>query len=832
MSGQSVEIWPDQIHQQASPRAKILGKQKRIIVGSSTSPDTAPSSNGDNQFAHWPNARSPPQHHIKSPAKNVGYAYASPESPLSKMEVAWNAPAPQMQQHSHQPFHIPPPERLLPIGPKPNKEQYPVFNALVDRVREALSLPPDDSTDNTASSRSEGDATPTPTPTSRPHDLNKKPSESTRSPRRLARQLAQTGSPPHQHNTECGGGWWESDTRAGQRAAHAVASPHRPDVELCYRCAECGTAVEQYSDEELGLCIIVLATFVHREPAAAAGMLPQLLHNVSRVVQLGNYSWQAETNTRLPGSAVFVAHQFLRCVLHQLAPNNVFLQIFLQRTPEKQRQMFFKSIAQAFVDFNELYPCGPLQLVVEHLNSKKTLPVDQITVIAGNIAMYLECLAPEALGPLSACAALVQQLEALLRSAALLLHQIDDVLPLLRAATAALKIPAAAQHKSILEPITKIISYGVQNFVLKLSVISELSVVCTRVFSRDRDKLLVCRVLVYELVQALRTKTTIPDDNLFILIQFVLQGHGCRLVLPPQLSGGELASTHGDAREIAGGAVDCMRPHLPDMIELLHDPHLLNKIKGSVSKSIVNRNLICLNEDTLGAIVKGGIAQYVAMELALEHSRGRQDRAQPARHMTPWISASLPGSREVCECVTRVRLISWLVMGALCNSRTHQLPTSHTQAVQMHQPVPQDATCHITDYIQTIMSSYVEQSKPAALRMSALLHAFVLCQLWTLYLEQLAASSPPCSEPHNTTTCILLDFWCKLVPSILQVTVQSKVMPRHVSQRLSVCRALAPCAGARGDAHSAAGAAAQRRLHRLLAKMAQLELQPHSFYFI
>uniref|UniRef100_A0A2A4K7T1 Uncharacterized protein n=1 Tax=Heliothis virescens TaxID=7102 RepID=A0A2A4K7T1_HELVI len=952
MSGQSVEIWPDQIHQQTSPRAKILGKQKRIIVGSSTSPDTAPSSNGDGQFGQWPNARSPPQHHIKSPgvtsfpsAKNVGYAYASPESPLSKMEVAWNNPPPTMQQHSHQPFNIPPPERLLPIGPKPNKEQYPVFNALVDRVREALSLPPDDSTDNTPSSRSEGDVTPTPTPSSRPHDLNKKPStETNRSPRRLARQVAQTGSPPHQHNTG----------------------------------AECGTAVEQYSDEELGLCIIVLATFVHREPAAAAGMLPALLHNVSRVVQLGNYSWQAETNTRLPGSAVFVAHQFLRCVLHQLAPNNVFLQIFLQRTPEKQRQMFFKSIAQAFVDFNELYPCGPLQLVVEHLNSKKTLP-------------------------------------------------------------------------SILEPITKIISYGVQNFVLKLSVVSELSAACARVFGRDRDKLLVCRVLVFELVQALRTKTTIPDDNLFVLIQFVLQGHGCRLVLPGALSGGELCG--GDARDVAagavdcmrphlpdmidllhdphllnkikvtaagggavdcmrphlpdmidllhdphllnkikvtaagggavdcmrphlpdmidllhdphllnkikvtaagggavdcmrphlpdmidllhdphllnkikvtaagggavdcmrphlpdmidllhdphllnkikvtaagggavdcmrphlpdmidllhdphllnkikvtaagggavdcmrphlpdmidllhdphllnkikvtaagggavdcmrphlpdmidllhdphllnkikvtaagGGAVDCMRPHLPDMIDLLHDPHLLNKIKGSVSKSIVNRNLICLNEDTLGAIVKGGIAQYVAMELALEHARARQDRPQPPRHMTPWISASLPGSREVCECVTRVRLVSWLVMGALCNSRSHAPHAPH-----VHQPVPQDATCHITDYIQTIMSSYVEQTKPAALRMSALLHAFVLCQLWTLYLEQLAAAAPPCSEPHNTTTCILLDFWCKLVPSILQVTVQSKVLAETVNLHfLSLLESLLEC---------------------------------------
>ncbi|XP_022815729.1 protein unc-79 homolog [Spodoptera litura] len=816
MSGQSVEIWPDQIHQQTSPRAKILGKQKRIIVGSSTSPDTAPSSNGDGQFGQWPHARSPPQHHIKSPgtylfvAKNVGYAYASPESPLSKMEVAWNAPPPTMQQHSHQPFHIPPPERLLPIGPKPNKEQYPVFNALVDRVREALSLPPDDSTDNTGSSRSDGDATPTPTPTSRPHDLNKKSSESTRSPRRLARQVAQTGSPPHQHTAECVGcagcgGWWEGESRAGKRAAHAHAAPHRPDHELCYRCAECGTAVEQYSDEELGLCIIVLATFVHREPAAAAAMLPALLHNVSRVVQLGNYSWQAETNTRLPGSAVFVAHQFLRCVLHQLAPNNVFLQIFLQRTPEKQRQMFFKSIAQAFVDFNELYPCGPLQLVVEHLNSKKTLPVDQMGVIAGNIAMYLECLAPEALGPLGACAALVAALDALLRGAALLLHQLDDVLPLLRAATAALRVPAAAQHKSILEPITKIISYGVQNFVLKLSVISELSVVCTRVFSRDRDKLLVCRVLVYELVQALRTKTTIPDDNLFILIQFVLQGHGCRLVLPPQLSGGELASTCMDAREIAAGAVDCMRPHLPDMIDLLQDPHLLNKIKGSVSKSIVNRNLICLNEDTLGAIVKGGIAQYVAMELALEHSRGRQDRAQPARHMTPWISTSLPGCREVCECVSRVRVVSWLVMGALCNAAqpgpgppgpgSHPAHPAHPAHPHAMQPVPQDATCHITDYIQTIMSSYVEAGRGAGgARLAGLLHAFVLCQLWTLYLEHLAAAAPPASEPHYTTTCLLLDFWCKLVPSILQVTVQSKVLAETVNLHfLSLLESLLEC---------------------------------------
>lgn len=62
-----------------------------------------------------------------------------------------------------------------------------------------------------------------------------------------------------------------------------------------------------------------------------------------------------------------------------------------------------------------------------------------------------------------------------------------------------------------------------------------------------------------------------------------------------------------------------------------------------MSKSLVNRNLICLNEDTLGAIVKGGIAQYVAMELALEQRGGKQDRGQASRHLMPPLTASPTG---------------------------------------------------------------------------------------------------------------------------------------------------------------------------------------------
>lgn len=81
------------------------------------------------------------------------------------------------------------------------------------------------------------------------------------------------------------------------------------------------------------------------------------------------------------------------------------------------------------------------------------------------------------------------------------------------------------------------------------------------------------------------------------------------------------------------------------------------------------------------------------------------------------------------------------------------------------------------------MSSYVEQStKPGGQRMNALFHAFILCQLWTLYLEQLCSVSTPAGDAYYTTVCVLLDFWCKLVPSILQVTAQSKL----VSLRLNI----------------------------------------------
>lgn len=40
--------------------------------------------------------------------------------------------------------------------------------------------------------------------------------------------------------------------------------------------------MEEYSDEEIGIMVIALGTFIHREPALAAPFLPEILTTVTK----------------------------------------------------------------------------------------------------------------------------------------------------------------------------------------------------------------------------------------------------------------------------------------------------------------------------------------------------------------------------------------------------------------------------------------------------------------------------------------------------------------------------------------------------------------------
>ncbi|XP_053376174.1 protein unc-79 homolog isoform X2 [Mercenaria mercenaria] len=94
------------------------------------------------------------------------------------------------------------------------------------------------------------------------------------------------------------------------------------------RCQDCSAILEQYDDEIIGLSVVVLATYIHREPSLATPMLLESLIAVSRIASSSPYAWQMETNVMVPGNSLSIARQFLRCCLHQLAPNGIFPMLF------------------------------------------------------------------------------------------------------------------------------------------------------------------------------------------------------------------------------------------------------------------------------------------------------------------------------------------------------------------------------------------------------------------------------------------------------------------------------------------------------------------------
>lgn len=110
------------------------------------------------------------------------------------------------------------------------------------------------------------------------------------------------------------------------------------------------------------------------------------------------FLWQKESQNFLPCGSTSIAKKFLRCILYQLAPNGVFAQIFQMKHNgnnhnnllqtlmfyiktyipiflfffffiESNDNNFFKSIIQALMDFNEMNPIEPLQMVLEVSNS-------------------------------------------------------------------------------------------------------------------------------------------------------------------------------------------------------------------------------------------------------------------------------------------------------------------------------------------------------------------------------------------------------------------------------------------------------------------------------
>ncbi|KAM3871374.1 LOW QUALITY PROTEIN: protein unc-79 homolog [Diretmus argenteus] len=543
------------------------------------------------------------------------------------------------------------------------------------------------------------------------------------------------------------------------------------------RCRDCGAVLEEYDEETLGLAVVVLSMFIHLSPDLAAPMLLDIMQSVGRLASSANFPGQAESML-IPGNAAGVAKQFLRCVFHQLAPNGILPQLFQSNIKDGS---FLRTLASSLIDFNELSSVAALNMLLEGLNNKKSLPAGGTMLhCLDNIATFMESLPMDS--PSNLWTTICNQFQTFLT-------KLPSVLPLkcpldssLRIIICLLKIPTTNATRSLLEPFSKLLSFVIQYGMFSLSYLVELCGLCYKTFSKERDKFYMSRIVVLELLQALKFKSPLPDTNLLLLVQFVCSDIGTRLAESTIIQKHMISTLPG----CTTAAMECMRQYTSELLDFIADMHTLTKLKSHMKACCQP-----LHEDTFGGNLKVGLAQVAAMEISKGNHR---DNKAVVRYL-PWLyhppSTMQQGPKEFIECVSHIRQLSWLLLGSLTHCALHQGSTACM-------PIPLDAGSHIADHLIVILIGFPEQSKTSVLHMCSLFHAFMFAQLWTIYCEQAAAA--PAMQNQNQTefssSAILtgLEFWSRVTPSILQLMAHNKVMVEMVCLHvISLMEALQEC---------------------------------------
>ncbi|KAM4541653.1 protein unc-79 homolog isoform 3-T3 [Odontesthes bonariensis] len=597
----------------------------------------------------------------------------------------------------------------------------------------------------------------------------------------MKRQLEHQSSAPHNICT-----WETGATKTSLLSAPSTVSMFVPAPEefideqpttMSDRCRDCAAVLEEYDEETLGLAVVVLSMFIHLSPDLAAPMLLDIMQSVGRLASSGNFSGQAESML-IPGNVAGVAKQFLRCVFHQLAPNGILPQLFQSNIKDGS---FLRTLASSLIDFNELSSVAALNMLLEGLNNKKSLPAGgPMLHCLDNVATFMEALPMDS--PSNLWTTICNQFQTFLT-------KLPSVLPLkcpmdssLRIIICLLKIPTTNATRSLLEPFSKLLSFVIQYGTFSLSYLVELCGLCYKAFNKERDKFYMSRIVVLELLQALKFKSPVPDTNLLLLVQFVCADIGTRLAESTIIQKHMILTLPG----CTTAAMECMRQYISELLDFIADMHTLTKLKSHMKACCQP-----LHEDTFGGNLKVGLAQVAAMEITKGNHR---DNKAVVRYL-PWLyhppSTMQQGPKEFIECVSHIRQLSWLLLGSLTHCALHQGSTSCM-------PIPLDAGSHIADHLIVILIGFPEQSKTSVLHMCSLFHAFMFAQLWTIYCEQ-AAAAPSLQNQNQTefsSSAILtgLEFWSRVTPSILQLMAHNKVMVEMVCLHvISLMEALQEC---------------------------------------
>ncbi|KAA3678582.1 uncharacterized protein DEA37_0007622 [Paragonimus westermani] len=429
-------------------------------------------------------------------------------------------------------------------------------------------------------------------------------------------------------------------SRSGSTSNVALTSAAATAVLTTERCPWCHQILERYDESTLGLGMLCLATFVHREPGLAAPYLRDMLLTAARLANTTLYSWQSnQTHIIVPGNVSSIARQFLRCTMYNLAPNGLFPQLF--QTPISDDQ-FFKCIISVLVDFEDhMSFFQPVLMLLEAMNKRKTLPTDTLPVLLENLANYLEYL-PNLTDDVkvnhfiaSGWTDVIGPFEVFLRKLAISVPVPSNLATTVRIMTYILRSPVVSNFKTLPDTFSAILRLIVENVHFRLSNVIELCSLSNRVL-KERTKIQLSKTLVELFHQAIKFRASIPDENLIKLLQVKqsqktavqLNLNGCNM------NGG---STSGNASTGVGnvnlsnnfGSTNGLLNSNAGMSG--HNQHMSSATGGGAAPGGfggtigVTASIPSLHEDVLGAHLKSGLAQYVSLELSRSSSCSDQD---------------------------------------------------------------------------------------------------------------------------------------------------------------------------------------------------------------
>ncbi|KAL6726462.1 hypothetical protein Aduo_008429 [Ancylostoma duodenale] len=513
-----------------------------------------------------------------------------------------------------------------------------------------------------------------------------------------------------------------------------------PSVPVELRCDHCNECLTSFDEETISLCLIAVETFLHREPVMAAPILFSLLHTVTRLIDHPIYPWH-DSEMFVPGNCRSVAKQMLRVTLHQLSSSGICLQLF--DTPLSRTDSFWKVVSLSLADFQELSPVYFIQLLFEDLAENW---LTQLTTTMRNLAAYVVEVPCDAY--INHWSTAITHMESFFRryhtqisaegAAKPTRSELESAIVVMSHVLKVQNFSAFKSAVSLVDSFCKWLAETLHECPVKLESLLTVCTACNRALIRERDKQSISRAVVAELIQAIKFKCPMHEANYMTIAHLILQdaGEDIEMNLPDD--------------QFNTAASEAVRPFLFEILDFIADLHVLAKLKKET------------NSDSIGGDLKVNLAEAIAVEMSRSNARDCRTviRFIPWLMSPPSVTQAAPGA--FADSVTNVRVLSWLLLGAL-------------HANHGCLPVPIECSQHMADYIHFVLAGFADQSKQSVVHMSALFHAFHLCQLWTVYCERAAVFSSTTAFAH------LLDFWARVTPAILQLLSHSKVLADMVN---------------------------------------------------